>query len=42
MHTETGDIQVALEVERAPITAKNFLRYVDSEALRQHQPSIAR
>ena len=31
MHTERGDIQVAVEVERAPITAKNFLRYVDNK-----------
>ena len=36
MHTTLGDIHVALEVERAPITAQNFLRYVDSEALRRH------
>jgi peptidyl-prolyl cis-trans isomerase A (cyclophilin A) len=27
--TELGDITVALETERAPVTAKNFLRYVD-------------
>lgn len=31
LHTAMGDIQVALEVERAPITAKNFLRYVDAK-----------
>lgn len=31
IHTERGDIQVAVEVERAPITAKNFLRYVDNK-----------
>jgi peptidyl-prolyl cis-trans isomerase A (cyclophilin A) len=31
LHTELGDIQVAVEVERAPITAKNFLRYVDNK-----------
>lgn len=29
LETEMGDIRVALEVERAPITAANFLRYVD-------------
>ncbi|BBC72469.1 peptidyl-prolyl cis-trans isomerase [Altererythrobacter sp. B11] len=28
--TEQGDITMALEVERAPITAGNFLRYVDN------------
>jgi len=28
--TEMGDITMALEVERAPITAGNFLRYVDN------------
>ena len=26
-----GDITVALETERAPITAGNFLRYVDED-----------
>lgn len=31
MHTERGDIQVAIEIERAPTTAKNFLRYVDNK-----------
>jgi peptidyl-prolyl cis-trans isomerase A (cyclophilin A) len=31
IHTERGDIQVAVEVERAPVTAKNFLRYVDNK-----------
>jgi peptidyl-prolyl cis-trans isomerase A (cyclophilin A) len=31
MHTTLGDIHVALEVERAPITAGNFLRYVDDK-----------
>jgi peptidyl-prolyl cis-trans isomerase A (cyclophilin A) len=31
IHTTMGDIEVALEIERAPITAKNFLRYVDSK-----------
>ncbi|MEM7688326.1 MAG: esterase-like activity of phytase family protein [Pseudomonadota bacterium] len=29
LETEMGDIRVALEVERAPITAANFLRYVE-------------
>lgn len=33
MHTELGDIELAIEVERAPITAKNFLRYVDHKRL---------
>ena len=28
--TEAGDITVALETERAPITARNFLRYIDN------------
>jgi cyclophilin family peptidyl-prolyl cis-trans isomerase len=27
--TDMGDITIALETERAPITARNFLRYVD-------------
>jgi peptidyl-prolyl cis-trans isomerase A (cyclophilin A) len=31
MHTTLGDIHLALEVERAPITAGNFLRYVDAK-----------
>lgn len=31
MHTTLGDIHLALEVERAPITAANFLRYVDAK-----------
>jgi peptidyl-prolyl cis-trans isomerase A (cyclophilin A) len=31
MHTAQGDIHIALEVERAPITAQNFLRYVDDK-----------
>lgn len=30
VHTTMGDIHIALEVERAPITAGNFLRYVDA------------
>lgn len=29
--TDLGDITIALETERAPITAKNFLRYVDEK-----------
>lgn len=29
LETEEGDITIRLEVERAPITAANFLRYVD-------------
>jgi len=33
LHTEAGDIDIALEVERAPITAGNFLRYVDQKRL---------
>lgn len=33
LHTEAGDIVVALETERAPITAANFLRYVDEKRL---------
>jgi peptidyl-prolyl cis-trans isomerase A (cyclophilin A) len=31
MHTSMGDIHLALEVGRAPITAGNFLRYVDAK-----------
>lgn len=31
LETALGDITVALEVERAPITATNFLRYVDED-----------
>ncbi len=31
MHTTLGDIHIALEVGRAPITAGNFLRYVDDK-----------
>ncbi|MDF0541952.1 peptidylprolyl isomerase [Sphingobium sp. H39-3-25] len=33
LHTEVGDIDIALEVERAPVTAGNFLRYVDQKRL---------
>lgn len=29
MQTELGEIEMELEIERAPITAANFLRYVD-------------
>lgn len=31
LHTTLGDIHIALETERAPITAGNFLRYVDGK-----------
>ena len=31
LSTELGDITVALETERAPITSRNFLRYVDNK-----------
>ncbi|MGE0884640.1 MAG: peptidylprolyl isomerase [Blastocatellales bacterium] len=30
MQTELGDIEIQLEVKRAPITSRNFLRYVDA------------
>ena len=33
LHTSAGDIVVALETQRAPITAGNFLRYVDARRL---------
>lgn len=33
LKTEAGDIVVALETERAPQTAANFLRYVDGKRL---------
>ena len=29
MQTELGDVQLEIEVERAPVTAANFLKYVD-------------
>ena len=31
IHTSMGDIAVALEKDRAPLTVKNFLRYVDAK-----------
>ncbi|HEY1412716.1 MAG TPA: peptidylprolyl isomerase [Rhodopila sp.] len=33
LHTTLGDIVLALESERAPITTANFLRYVDQKRL---------
>jgi peptidyl-prolyl cis-trans isomerase A (cyclophilin A) len=33
LHTSAGDIILALETQRAPITAGNFLRYVDARRL---------
>jgi len=33
LHTSEGDIMVALETQRAPITAGNFLHYVDTHRL---------
>jgi len=33
LETEMGDITIALETERAPITAGNFLRYVEQDRL---------
>ena len=33
LHTSEGDILVAVETARAPVTAANFLRYVDSRRL---------
>lgn len=33
LHTSAGDIKVALETQRAPITAGNFLHYVDTHRL---------
>lgn len=30
IETELGDIEAEIEVQRAPITAENFLRYVDA------------
>ncbi len=31
LHTSLGDIQVALEQDRAPLTTRNFLHYVDTK-----------
>jgi peptidyl-prolyl cis-trans isomerase A (cyclophilin A) len=31
LHTSMGDITVALEKDRAPLTVKNFLHYVDTK-----------
>ncbi len=31
MQTSVGDIRIALETQRAPVTAYNFLRYVDGK-----------
>jgi peptidyl-prolyl cis-trans isomerase A (cyclophilin A) len=31
LHTALGDIVIAVEIERAPLTARNFLRYVDNK-----------
>ena len=33
MRTSAGDITMAIETQRAPITAANFLRYVDARRL---------
>lgn len=33
LETELGDIVIALEAERAPVTTANFLRYVDEDRL---------
>lgn len=30
LHTSLGDIRIAVETERAPVTSQNFLRYVDA------------
>ena len=30
LHTSQGDVRIALETERAPVTSQNFLRYVDA------------
>jgi peptidyl-prolyl cis-trans isomerase A (cyclophilin A) len=31
LHTQAGDIEIALDLEHAPLTAANFLRYVDQK-----------
>lgn len=31
LHTALGDIHIALETQRAPVTAANFLKYVDEK-----------
>jgi peptidyl-prolyl cis-trans isomerase A (cyclophilin A) len=33
LHTDAGDIKIALETQKAPLTAGNFLRYVDTKRL---------
>jgi len=33
MHTSRGDVRIALERDRAPVTVANFLRYVDAKRL---------
>jgi peptidyl-prolyl cis-trans isomerase A (cyclophilin A) len=33
MHTSRGDIRIALEKDKAPVTVANFLRYVDAKRL---------
>src|SRR3569623_3331407 len=33
LHTSAGDIVVALETEKAPLSAGNFLQYVDTKRL---------
>lgn len=33
LHTDAGDIKIALETQKAPVTAGNFLRYVDTKRL---------
>jgi peptidyl-prolyl cis-trans isomerase A (cyclophilin A) len=30
LHTSLGDIRIALDAERAPVTSQNFLKYVDA------------
>lgn len=31
LHTTLGDIRIALETQRAPVTSQNFLKYVDAK-----------